>query len=217
MAGAHDDDEPGFWPGYVAALSGLVQGLLIMAMALGISIYALGQLVQIEERQVENRPSAGLVAENGPGGPALTRRTVPASPPPLTPVTGRASAVSGTRGAMITAPAAGGALLVRFDFIGDAVNLPASSRSAMAEVIDEARRRNANTWRMTLAADLGDPRQRRAGFLRLLALRGALVRTGVPAEQITAGLIDQPGHSGNGAAAELRIYRTGSTASEVRR
>jgi hypothetical protein len=44
MAMSHDDEDPGFWPGYVAATAGLVQGMLIMSMALGIAIFALGRI-----------------------------------------------------------------------------------------------------------------------------------------------------------------------------
>ena len=44
MAMSHDDEDPGFWPGYVAATAGLVQGMLIMSMALGTPLSA-GSLI----------------------------------------------------------------------------------------------------------------------------------------------------------------------------
>lgn len=78
MAGANDDD-PGFWPGYVAATAGLVLGLLIVTMALGISIFALGQLADLEpvappsaEEKPPEKPADRVASSEG-GPPGLSQ------------------------------------------------------------------------------------------------------------------------------------------------
>lgn len=76
MAATHDDD-PGFWPGYVAAVSGLVQGLLIMAMALATAIFALGQLTR------QSPPAGGEKPAAAAGGRTVPARPAPAAVPPV--------------------------------------------------------------------------------------------------------------------------------------
>lgn len=76
-----DESEADFWPGYVAASAGLVQALLVVTMALGISIYAVDQLadladiqelIEAEQQDAQNRLSFGsLDAEDGGIGSSI--------------------------------------------------------------------------------------------------------------------------------------------------
>lgn len=187
MAAANDDD-PGFWPGYVAAVSGLVQGLLIMAMALATAIFALGQLAR------SSPPAGGVAAARAAGVPPAALRpppppsaaAVPQPDPaarlaPAGPLTARAAGLAGTAPAPVAVP---GAAAIRTGFQGDAVAIPASAAEPLLAGVDAARASGAQRWRITIGADLHDPRQQRAAYLRLLGLRALLVRHGLPAATI---------------------------------
>ena len=210
---AHDDDDPGFWPGYVAAVSGLVQGLLIMTMALGISIYALGQLAKA------SGPS--MTPPTGPDEPLPPPRAAPLprlmseilvpqqrAPLPAGSAPPAETSAEPVIDASVTPPAVGGKA-IRIAYLGDAVTLPRSSEAALGEAIDADRKAGAAGWRVVLAADLDVPRERRAGYLRLMSVRSILLKRGVPAEKISVDLIaakelaNPPANAGDSVTAEL--------------
>lgn len=199
MAGGHEE-EAGFWPGYVAAVSGLVQGLLIMAMALGISIYALGRLAASAaagSKKAAVAPASPPVSGQPPG-PALPPfdlgRAEPAplpGPPPVPP-----------RGI----PAPPEIIVATITFFGDAVDLPPTSAGDVRSIIDAHKAGGAERWRLTMAANLENPGQRRAGYLRLLAIRNIVMATGVSADRVQLQLTGrQAAGAGEGSAiAELQ-------------
>ncbi len=177
MAGHSDDDDAGFWPGYVAAVSGLVQGLLIMAMALGVSIFALSQ-VGIK----------GKLPGDGPQG-------LPRAPAPLPPPQEQAPPLP-------EAPPA--ARPMRISFLGDAVLLPPSVRKLVGSAIENRQAMGVARWQIELTADLEDPRARRAGYLRVMGVRSLLMSAGIPAEAIDVRLLDGVAEGeGEGASAVI--------------
>lgn len=207
MASGHEE-EAGFWPGYVAAVAGLVQGLLIMAMALGISIYALGKLAVAEEYaeqaakdQAARDKAAAAAAARDVAGPWPVGPRPAAAPPPPPPL---------LQPRPVGLPVAT-ALVGTISFYGDAVDLPDTSAGDVAAMVARHRAAGAVRWRLTLAAPLADPRARRAGYLRLLSIRRALLAAGVDVAEISAGLVEG-GSGGEGPAlAELRPFDAAGT------
>lgn len=188
---AFDDEEPGYWPGYVAAVSGLVQGLLVMAMALGAAIFALGQLAQLPTPAAGSRPAAP--ASHDPVG------FVPPEPVPLSP-----EVTVGQAGQAPTVPVIEGTT-AQFNagFQGDAVILPDSALPGLFGRIAQARDAGARRWRVSIRADLREPRQQRAAYLRLLGLRSLLVQQGVRAADVDLWIDDSRTEGPTGGTARI--------------
>lgn len=203
MAGGHEE-EAGFWPGYVAAVSGLVQGLLIMAMALGISIYALGRLAASATAGAKKAAVAPAAppAAGQPPGPALPPFDAGAAPPLPPPLPTMGPQAASARGI----PASPNIIVATVTFFGDAVDLPATSLGDVQNIIAAHKAGGAERWRLTLAANLENPRERRAGYLRLMALRGILIESGVAADRVQAQLVGRAaaGAGEGSAVAELQ-------------
>ena len=168
MAGSHDDEDPGFWPGYVAATAGLVQGMLIMSMALGIAIFALGS--------VSTGDPEGNARPIGPGGPLDAAPLLPALAPVPIP----------ERMAMrAAAPIPDEALRpIRVSFEGDATVTPASTASVIGDAISQRSALGIRRWLLVSAGDLTDPRQSRATYVRIMGVRAVLMNLGVPSNAI---------------------------------
>ncbi len=168
MAGGHDDDDPGFWPGYVAATAGLVQGMLIMAMALGISIFALGA--------VSKGGPDGSLRPVGPGGPLDVAPALPALA--TVPVPQRLALPPAQ-------PIPDDALrLIRVTFVGDATVTPPSTTNVIGNAIAERSALGVRRWLLVSAGDLSDPRQSRATYVRIMGVRAVLMNLGVPGNAI---------------------------------
>jgi hypothetical protein len=168
MAGSHDDEDPGFWPGYVAATAGLVQGMLIMSMALGIAIFALGS--------VSSGGPEGSVRPIGPGGPLDAAPVVPALAP--VPIPERMALPA-------AAPIPDDALRpIRVSFEGDATVTPASTASVIGDAISERSALGVRRWLLVSAGELSDPRQSRATYVRIMGVRAVLMNLGVPSTAI---------------------------------
>lgn len=176
MAAAHDDDDPGFWPGYVAAVSGLVQGLLIVAMALGISIFAISHLAKLATQESGRSGKAGhgtAGADEAMNG--LRGGTAPSPPMPiLTPLP--------PQPVMPVAPLP--LQPIQITFLGDATVTPASSAALISEAVRTRRAQGATQWRVEGSAQLDDPRARRASYLRLMGVRAMLMNIGIAASDI---------------------------------
>jgi hypothetical protein len=168
MAGSHDDEDPGFWPGYVAATAGLVQGMLIMSMALGIAIFALGS--------VSSGGPEGSARPIGPGGPLDVAPLLPVLAPVPIP----------ERMAMpIMVPVPDEALRpIRVSFEGDATVTPPSTASIIGDAIAEREALGVRRWLLVSAGALSDPRQSRATYVRIMGVRAVLMNLGVPGTAI---------------------------------
>lgn len=168
MAGGHDDDDPGFWPGYVAATAGLVQGMLIMAMALGISIFALGSL--------SSGGQDGGVRPAGPGGALDLAPDLPR----LAPIRDETS-----RGRPAAPPIPDAALRpIRVSFEGDATVTPSSTASIIGDAIAARGALGVRRWMLVSSGNLTDPRQSRATYVRIMGVRAILMDLGVPGTAI---------------------------------
>ena len=168
MTNSHDGEDPGFWPGYVAATAGLVQGMLIMSMALGIAIFALSS--------VSSGGPEGSVRPIGPGGPLDVAPTLPALAPE--PIPQRMALPA-------AAPVPDAALRpIRIAFEGDATITPSSTANVIGNAISERAALGVRRWLLVSAGDLSDPRQSRAAYVRLMGVRAVLMNVGVPANAI---------------------------------
>lgn len=168
MAAGHDDDDPGFWPGYVAATAGLVQGMLIMAMALGISIFALGA--------VSKGGPEGSIRPVGPTGPLDVAAALPALAP--VPVPQRLALPPAQ-------PIPNEALRpIRVTFVGDATVTPPSTANVIGNAISEREALGARRWLLVSEGNLTDPRQSRATYVRIMGVRAILMNLGVPGNAI---------------------------------
>jgi len=168
MAGSHDDEDPGFWPGYVAATAGLVQGMLIMSMALGIAIFALSS--------VSSGGPEGSARPIGPGGPLDVAPVLPALAP--VPIPERMAVP-------IMVPVPDEALRpIRVSFEGDATVTPPSTASIIGDAIAERGALGVRRWLLVSAGDLSDPRQSRATYVRIMGVRAVLMNLGVPSTAI---------------------------------
>jgi hypothetical protein len=168
MAGSHDDEDPGFWPGYVAATAGLVQGMLIMSMALGIAIFAMSS--------VSSGGPEGSARPIGPGGPLDVAPVLPALAP--VPIPERMAVP-------IMVPVPDEALRpIRVSFEGDATVTPPSTASIIGDAIAERGALGVRRWLLVSAGDLSDPRQSRATYVRIMGVRAVLMNLGVPSTAI---------------------------------
>ena len=168
MAGSHDDEDPGFWPGYVAATAGLVQGMLIMSMALGIAIFAMSS--------VSSGGPEGSARPIGPGGPLDVAPVLPALAP---------GPIPERMATPIMAPVPDEALRpIRVSFEGDATVTPPSTASIIGNAIAERGALGVRRWLLVSAGDLSDPRQSRATYVRIMGVRAVLMNLGVPGTAI---------------------------------
>ena len=168
MAGSHDDEDPGFWPGYVAATAGLVQGMLIMSMALGIAIFALGS--------VSSGGPEGSARPIGPGGALDVAPVLPAlAPVPIPERMAMPAAASIPDDALRP---------IRVSFEGDATVTPASTATVIGDAISERSALGVRRWLLVSAGDLSDPRQSRATYVRIMGVRAVLMNLGVPGNAI---------------------------------
>jgi hypothetical protein len=215
MAGGSDDD-PGFWPGYVAATAGLVQGLLIVSMALGVSIFGLGQLAEMEIENLNKTAAAKVIANQAKAAAeeeaaqlvvsvqniAANFPSISASIVALKPSVVKEQQRKEADQAQLTDPDSVSpeplgldALLeqaekewarpekagrsINVAFVADAVTIPDSSSQEIRAAIQKDAMSGAKKWRVFIPADATDPRSVRAGYLRLIALRQALMDAGV--------------------------------------
>lgn len=203
MANAHVDD-PGFWPGFVAAIAGLVQGLLIVAMALGVSLFVLGQLASgLPSPRAKTDPaaasspakSASLKTDKSAGfdqqsqgntsramePPALRKADGPTSPqlPPVTQVPTETVAPS-------VAP------VVSVEFMGQLVQLPRGALRELEAAARDARAAGVSRFRVEVQTDAQDPARRRTAYLRLMAVRGVLMSAGFSASDIESRMMAWP-------------------------
>ena len=168
MAGSHDDEDPGFWPGYVAATAGLVQGMLIMSMALGIAIFAMSG--------VSSGGPEGSARPIGPGGALDAAPLLPAlAPVPIPERMAMPAAASMPDDALRP---------IRVSFEGDATVTPASTASLIGDAIAERSALGVRRWLLVSAGDLSDPRQSRATYVRIMGVRAVLMNLGVPGTAI---------------------------------
>jgi hypothetical protein len=172
MTTEHDDD-PGFWPGFVAATAGLVLGLLIMAMVLGISLYVLGQLVSLTDKKAVHGPEARADAASQP--PVVTARL----PPP--PVWSSDPIERPTQPLVGVEPVRP---LVTLEFVGQSVQVPSSAQKELTKSVQQAMSAGVREWLIEIHTDEQDLSRQRAAFLRLMAVRNVLMSADVPASAI---------------------------------
>ena len=187
-----------FWPGYVDALSNVVLNMVFLVGLLAFALFIFGSgaggraALQASNEAAQSPDPAALRSAAAPPGPApidvaVTQRAAP-SPAREEPVR------------MVTLRRDEAAMLWRIDFPTQLQTLPqAEAQRVAASVGPEALARSQVT--LWAPAELSDPVHRRATYLRLMAVRDALLGAGMPSDQVQVRLI--PGESSVGAGREV--------------
>lgn len=84
----------------------------------------------------------------------------------------------------------GGIARVRIVFQGDALSLGKDDSDQLQKQIKSLSDKGRYRWFLALATQIDNPEKRRAGYLRLLAVRNAVIAAGVPVSEIDMRLID---------------------------
>lgn len=155
-----EEDNGGFWPGYVAAVACLVLSLLLISAVMAITIMQLGVSVgQMVDAQMAEQMAAA--AEQPP----------PADVPPPPP-------------AEATLPS------LELMFPPDAWRLDEAARKRMLAEIARLMKQGVKEWTVSLQTDTNDSLRRRAAYLQLMAVRNVMLEAGVLGSKIELRMLD---------------------------
>ncbi|WP_431261179.1 hypothetical protein ACQ86G_14435 [Roseateles chitinivorans] len=185
-------NSPNVWPGYVAAVAGLAITLLLVIAILGGDLFLVSQAVRQELRQIDSEadpPPNAALADASP-------QVVDTAAPILVPRDPSASASAwkaATSPASVPKPRApdpatsGGRIALLFDEDAHALNdeIRASLRTALSPL--PARQSLRLTARLPGDASAA---ARRAAFIRIMAVRNALLELDIAADRIQFQLLD---------------------------
>jgi hypothetical protein len=154
-----EEDSAGFWPGYVAAVASLVQALLLLSAVLAMAVFQLGLLIG---QQMDAKAALAMTIEklSDTAADQAARQKDDAEAP----------------------------LNVTFS---DAVwQLSEGEAAQVTNELQQLQQRQAVTrWRVWLPTQTDDPRKRRFGFLRVMALRNVLIKSGIAPDKIDVQLL----------------------------
>ena len=180
-----------FWPGYVAAISCLVLGLLLTASIIASLITQLGfiaadyaaKLLALSQRVVVEQP-----ARQAPAVPSALARVLPAPVPgPLPPPP------SETR--PVLPPQANHLTLIFGDQLFE---IPARDRPEIAQALRGLSAAPDARWRIWASAPQEPLAQRRNTFRLMVVVRTFLAAEGIPESRVELRLEDGPGAGGPG-------------------
>jgi uncharacterized membrane protein len=157
----HQEENGGFWPGYVAAVACLVLSLLLISAVMAITIMQLGASVG---KMVDQQTAKAMVA-------ARQAQTLPSSALPTKPVPGRQSTLE---------------LL----FPQDAWRLDEVAHKLLLTELDRLIRSGVRGWTISLMTDTSDSLKRRVAYLQLIAVRNVMLEAGVIGDQIVIHMSD---------------------------
>ena len=201
-----EGEDAGVWPGYVAAMAGLVQSLLFVSAILALSLLQVSMLAgkKIDEhlaRMAEGTSKAQPRAPEEDKNAPPQRKPVEVAPPVAEPNVLVPQPDAET--AVAHEDVAEGQLSLRF--VEDQVVLSAQARERL---IAEVRRRLAlgeTQWQAQLEFDGSSSLARRAGYLRLMSARSALLEAGVEPAQLQVRLLESASGRGTAQAQSLKL------------
>ena len=167
MHTSSDSDDTGYWPGFVAVMSSLVQGLLLLSAAVAAGIVTSNLSEHLKQDLLRNAfamwrqqaqnpaPEPSPLASGQPAVPTVSSGSAP------TPGTEQAKPLPW--------------MLVRFP--AETFELDVATRSALVPAVARVRAEVAQAQRLRLAGQVldNDPLSRRSVYLRVLAVRQTLV------------------------------------------
>ena len=159
----HQEEEQngGFWPGYVAAVACLVLSLLLISAVMAITIMQLGVSVG---QMMDAKEAAAMVAASKP---------LPSSPPVDLPP-----------------PAPLKQPTLELTFPKDAWRLDEAARTQLRAEVEQLTRQGVKGWTLSLPAHTNDTLKRRAAYLQLMAVRNVMLEAGVAGDQIDIRMLD---------------------------
>jgi hypothetical protein len=198
-----EEDSVGFWPGYVAAVASLVQALLLLSAVLAMAVFQLGltigqqvdaktALAMTKEMPLDNAAQKAVIHKNEAKTALAMTKKMPSD--------------SAAHKAVMPKDDAEAPLKVTFS---DSVwQLSASEVTQVTAVVRQLQQQEVPRWRMWLPTQTDDPRKRRLGFLRVMAVRNVLLAIGVSAEKIDVQLVQVAESDGVGrrSADEQTVY-----------
>jgi len=181
--------ETNYWPGYVDALTNVVLNLLFMVAIFTMGVFALGlQSSRLTEMLAHmSSVKSALQAEKADELPTLLKRAsvqihvntnaksmLPEQGVSLAPVQKNAERV-----------------LAQIEFEAESLVISESAKSALQPLRETLKGTSlhANRWVVWGSMNLQDPEQRRATYLRVMAIRDWLVAEGVDAQLIETRLL----------------------------
>ena len=219
------------WQGYVAAIACLAQAMLFLLAILTVAITQIAGQIDFDERgriaTAEPAPASRLQREDRmteAAEPLAETRAAPALPalPPRAsgePAPGRKPVASSTIATEPT-PAAASAVPAQpqgttrrgqfqIVFPRDAQTIPSGQQAPLATQFAEMARNRAGRWHVWTRVPLDEPALKRSAYLRLLAVRSALMGSGAAASDIDVQMLD--GGDAEELAREMAIHvdRTG--------
>ena len=188
-------NSPNVWPGYVAAVAGLAITLLLVIAILGGDLFLVSQAVRHELQQVDGEAGPASsdtsvqIADTGSSSAApqasstsvreaatsASEAVMPSPRPPSTPLRSRASAPASTVGR----------ITVVFDEDAHALDeeIRAALRTALSSLPAEQRLRLTARWPSDASSAT-----RRAAFIRVMAVRNALLALDIAPSRIQFAL-----------------------------
>lgn len=159
----HQEEEQngGFWPGYVAAVACLVLSLLLISAVMAITIMQLGVSVG---QMMDAKEAAAMVAASKP---------LQTSPPLDLP-----------------APVKLKQPTLELSFPKDAWRLDDAARTQLRAEVEKLTRQGVKGWTLTLPTHTNDSLKRRAAYLQLMAVRNVMLEAGVAGDQIDIRMVD---------------------------
>lgn len=183
-----------FWPGYVAAISCLVLGLLLTASIIASLITQLGfiaadyatKLLALSQRVVVEQPERPAV--QGPAVPATPVRVLPA------PVSGPVQPAP-AEARPVLPPQANHLTLIFGDQLFE---IPARDRPEIAQALRGLSAAPEARWRIWASAPQEPLAQRRNTFRMMVVVRTFLAAEGIPENRVELRLEDGPDTGGPG-------------------
>jgi hypothetical protein len=186
----HDEEEGGgVWPAYVDALTNVILNLLFVVALLAATIVAMH--LSAPRKPSPQAPPAKVQDP-------LRGQTVVSGTGPSTPSAGASSAGKAVVGDALPVPKD---IVVVFD--GDDSKIESQAHEKLINHVRDLVKAGKIHWHMRMSTDLSDSDNKRAGYLRIIAVRNLLVEAGVQRSDITLDFIDDG--SGTGTTPVQRV------------
>ena len=155
-----EEENGGFWPGYVAAIASLVLSLLLISAVMAITIMQLGVSVG---QMMEAKQAAAMVA---------TTKRLQVLPPVDRPPVG------------LQQPT------LELTFPQDKWRLDDAARTRLHAELVQLNQKGVKGWTLSLQTNTSDSLKRRAAYLQLMAVRNVMLEAGVTGDQIDMRMLD---------------------------
>jgi outer membrane protein OmpA-like peptidoglycan-associated protein len=173
----------GVWPGYVAAVAGLVQSLMLVSATVATVVYLMGMLGQSKHRAADQSDATAerpvqtqTMAQAKKNDKSIKEGTKETEPEPKVKKEAWASAAEyegkdGLRSLAVVFPA-------------DQVKLDTHTDQQVKQVLEQLKTSGASRWRVIGHEKSDEALSARKAFFRVQTLRSALLASGIKADRI---------------------------------